>query len=321
MSISVVQVGFGSVGRRRAEMLEADARVRLVGIVDVDADARAKAAARYGSDRVTADYTATLAKTSPDAVVVSTPNQTHCEVALHALEVRAHVLCEKPLSIRMSDARAMEQAARSSGRILKLGANHHFFPAVVEARRLMKTGTLGGFLSAEVAVGHGRLATLPGWLRDPTMSGGGTLIDNGSHAVLLACKLCEASGSTATRAGCELQMKNGVDVLAKGFVEDAQGRRIDIRSTWIGSEGYEFHVVIRGEEGVLTIPDPGTLMRDDRALPVHEGFSWALDTADFVRAIVDGDSPEVGVGDAMRCMSVIMALYESAARGEHVVIP
>ena len=320
MTISVVQVGFGSVGRRRAEMLEADARVNLVGIADIDTDARVKAAARYGSDRVEANYQTLLARMSPDAVVVSTPNHLHCDVALRALEAGAHVLCEKPLAIKMSDARTMAQLARSEGRILKLGANHHFFPAVVEARRLLKTGALGAFLSAEVAVGHGRLASLPKWLRDATTSGGGTLIDNGSHAVLLACKLFEASGSVPTRAGCELQVKEGVDVLAEGYVEDSDGRRIDIRSTWIGDEGYEFRVVIRGEDGVLMIPDPGTLMRDDRALPVHEGFSWALDTADFVRAIVDGDPPEVGVGDALRSMSVIMAMYESAARGEPVAI-
>ena len=321
MTISVVQVGYGSVGRRRAEMLETDPRVRLVGIVDANADARAKAGLRYGDDRVSADYAAVLADTTPDAVVVSTPNHLHCVTAVRALEAGAHVLCEKPLSIAMSDAHAMEAAAQAAGRIFKLGANHHYFPAVVEARRLVKAGALGPFLGAEVAVGHGRLERLPAWLRDRTTSGGGTLIDNGSHAVLFACKLLEASGLSASHVGCSLELRDDVDVLADGYVETSDGKRIDIRSTWIGSAGYEFRAVIRGETGTLTIQDPGTLMRDGRTLPVHEGFSWALDTQDFVRAIVDKASPEVGLSDALQCLTVILAMYESASCGESVTLP
>lgn len=53
-----------------------------------------------------------------DAVYIGTPNQTHCEYTITALNAGKHVLCEKPLAINAEEGRQMVEAARKSGRLL-----------------------------------------------------------------------------------------------------------------------------------------------------------------------------------------------------------
>lgn len=116
-----------------------------------------------------------------DAVYISTTNERHKEECIAAAKAGKHVLCEKPLAIRLDDARAMVAACEQAGVVM--GTNHHLRNAATHRaiRDAVKAGRIGRPLSARVV--HG--ATLPehlrhGWRMKDT-EGGGAIMDLTVH--------------------------------------------------------------------------------------------------------------------------------------------
>lgn len=294
MTIRILQIGYGGVGRRRCELLDADPRTTIIGVADNNAAARKAATERFPDARIDADHSLLLRELQPDAVVVSTPNTLHAPCALAALEAGSHVLVEKPFATTLADARALAQAATDRSRVLKLGANHMYFPAVTATLAHVATGALGDLQAISVRVGHGRYHELPAWFRDPALAGGGTLMDNGSHAVLLVAHLLDFDGDEVADMTCHLdyaEPQPSVEAAARCVGISRRGREIAIDSTWVDSDGYVFEVLVEGTLGSVRIENPGRAIAvnskgESQTLEVDESaHSWLLDTVDFIDAI------------------------------------
>jgi predicted dehydrogenase len=121
-----------------------------------------------------------------DLIDICTPNDTHYEITLAALEAGKHVYCEKPLALDLDQAREMVQRAEASDRVLQLAFNYRFIPAVMKAKALIDEGFLG-----EVVTFHARYFHTGyldperplSWRLDLERSGGGALVDLGSHLI------------------------------------------------------------------------------------------------------------------------------------------
>ncbi len=320
MTLRVVQAGYGGVGRRRAERITADSRAVLVGVMDPLPEAREAALARYGAVlRIEGDLAPFLDE-GFDALIVSTPNASHVALSQAALKAGAHVLCEKPLARSSAEAGPLVELAATGGQVFKLGANHQVFPSVRAALELVSQGAIGDVREAEIRLGHNRLESLPAWFRNPEQAGGGTLLDNGSHAALLALSIFDAAAQRPTQAQCHLDERGGIDVAAEGWVLGSGGLRVGISSSWVLDVPYCFDVRITGERGSLWLPNPGELSLDGVAQPVVDQPSWAVDTDDFLDAIVSSRAPSVGLGEALRCLGLLETLYESGRVGSPVEI-
>ena len=93
-----------------------------------------------------------------------------------------HVLCEKPLATSVARGERMCAAAEAAGVQLKTGFNHRYFPAMDFVRRLIDSGKLGDVVRVKARGGHGGGEEFgPGWITDPEVTGGGSLVDNGIH--------------------------------------------------------------------------------------------------------------------------------------------
>lgn len=320
MTIRVVQAGYGGVGRRRAEVIANDPRAQLVGVCEPDPGAREAARARFGAAIAVEPRLEPLLD-GADAVIVSTPNADHVPMALAALAADAHVLVEKPLARSSADAMALFEAAPASGRVVKMGANHQFFPSVIAALGQCAGGRIGALQGASIRIGHGRFTELPAWFRDPARAGGGTLLDNGSHAALLALALFDLGGGRPATASCVLETRAGIDVAASGWVRNDAGVAVDLEATWVGEGGYHFQVEIRGDSGTIEIRNPGQWTLNNQAQPIVDRPSWTVDTDDLLTAIETGGRPQVGLEQAMGCLRVLDGLYASAGRGEPVELP
>jgi predicted dehydrogenase len=106
------------------------------------------------------DVDALLADPSIDVVHICTPNSTHADLAVRALEAGKHVVCEKPIATTVADAERMADAARASGLIAAVPFVYRFHPMVREARERI------------AASGGGRILTVQGaylqdWLLSP----------------------------------------------------------------------------------------------------------------------------------------------------------
>jgi len=126
-ALGVVVVGAGDMGARHARgWTEAGARV--VAVADPDL-ARARAVAAEFGALALADPAPAWERADVDVASVCTPTFLHARFVVAALEAGKHVLCEKPVSLRLSEAEAMRRAAEASGRVLRIGFMRRFDPA------------------------------------------------------------------------------------------------------------------------------------------------------------------------------------------------
>ena len=122
--ISVGVIGSGGMGTRHAETLTL--RVsggRVTGVTDLDRSRAEKLAANCGSDvTVFEDEGALIRDDGIDAVVITTPDETHAGLVMECLQHEKPVFCEKPLSITVEDARRIVDAEVELGRkVIQLG--------------------------------------------------------------------------------------------------------------------------------------------------------------------------------------------------------
>jgi predicted dehydrogenase len=157
-----------------------------------DADAVAAAASRMGWADSATDWREVVTRDDIDIVDISSPGDTHRDIAIAALEAGKHVLCEKPLSNTVAEAEEMTaaaQAAERRGVWSMVAFNYRRTPALALARRLVAEGRLG-------RLHHIRAQYLQDWIVDPEFplvwrlqkdkAGSGALGDIAAHSIDLA---------------------------------------------------------------------------------------------------------------------------------------
>jgi predicted dehydrogenase len=129
-----------------------------------------------------------------EAVAIVTPNHEHAPAAIAALEAGFHVICDKPLADTLENARAIEQAATRSGKLIAITHTYTGYPMVKQARALVAGGEVGAVRRVSVKYTQDWLARagdIAGnkqaqWRTDPKRSGeGGAFADIGTHAANL----------------------------------------------------------------------------------------------------------------------------------------
>jgi len=130
-------------------------------------------------------------KNGIDAVAIVTPNHMHYPVAREFLKRGIHVICDKPLTASLTEAKRMVQAAESSGALFVLTHNYTGYPMVRQAREMVASGELGEIRVVNVEYAQDWLTEdlestgqkQAGWRTDPARSGaGGSTGDIGTHA-------------------------------------------------------------------------------------------------------------------------------------------
>jgi predicted dehydrogenase len=176
-TLRVGVIGCGLIGRKRAGALTADV---LVGCHDIRSELARQLAQDHGSLAcATIDELLGLA---PDVVVVATTHEALAPLACRALKAGAHVLVEKPAGRNAAEVASIAAAANETGRIVKVGFNHRFHPAIARAVAEARSGDHGSVMFVRGRYGHGgRLGYEGEWRAQPERSGGGELIDQGMH--------------------------------------------------------------------------------------------------------------------------------------------
>ncbi len=190
----------GMVHRMAARL---DDRFELVaGALSAEAGRATASAAdlRIASDRAYADFHAMARAEAarPDgieAVAIVTPNHLHVPVAIAFLDAGIDVICDKPLSATLAEARALVAKVRDAERVFVVTYNNTGHAMVRQAREMVQAGVLGairlvqveyaqGWLTEPIEAGGHKQAS---WRLDPAQSGiGGCIADIGTHAFNLA---------------------------------------------------------------------------------------------------------------------------------------
>ena len=143
-----------------------------------------------------------------EAVSIVTPNHVHYVAAREFLKRGIHVICDKPLTSTLPDAKKLVKAAEESDALFILTHNYTGYPMVRQAKQMVANGELGDIRVVQVEYPQDWLTVeqdfkQANWRTDPTQSGaGGSTGDIGTHAYNLACFI---TGLTAESLAADIQ--------------------------------------------------------------------------------------------------------------------
>jgi predicted dehydrogenase len=182
--ISAAIVGLGRWGRSLIESVHGKSqRISFVRAIDIEPVKAGQFAAERSIPFSTRLEDA-LADPAVGAVVLVTPHSLHRDQVIASARAGKHVFCEKPLALKLADARAMVDACAAAGLALGVGHNRRFWPALQELKRIVDSGSLGELLHIE---GHNSNENSNrvqgGWRLSPEESPGGGVTGAGLHVL------------------------------------------------------------------------------------------------------------------------------------------
>ena len=234
-------------------------------------------------------------KSGIEAVAIVTPNHVHYAAAREFLKRGIHVICDKPLTSTLADAKKLVAAAESSGALFILTHNYTGYPMVRQAREMVASGALGNIRVVHAEYPQDWLTEeqdfkQAAWRTDPARSGaGGAIGDIGTHAYNLACFV---TGMEAESLSADMQ----------AFVE---GRQVDDNA----------HVMLRypsGARGMLWASQVAPGNENALRLRVYGdkgGLEWAQEDPNYLWFTPYGEPKRLitrngaGAGDAAARMS------------------
>ena len=234
-----------------------------------------------------------------EAVSIVTPNHVHFAAASAFLERGIHVICDKPLTSTLEDAKKLVQVAKNAKGLFILTHNYTGYPMVRQARDMVSNGDIGNIRVVQVEYPQDWLTTEQNfkqalWRTDPERSGaGGSTGDIGTHAFNLACFV----------TGLE------VESLAADIQSFVPGRQVDDNA----------HVMLRfdgGARGMLWSSQVAPGNENALRLRVYGdkgGLEWAQEDPNYLWHTPFGDQKRLvtrsgaGASDAAARMSRIPA--------------
>jgi predicted dehydrogenase len=175
-------LGVGWIGRNRMQAIVASGLAEATLVADAAPDVAADAAAEVGAQVVTPEE---LLTADLDGIVIATPSALHAAQATTALQHGLAVFCQKPLGRDRAETGAVVEAANEADRLLDVDLSYRHLAATAALREVLGSGELGGVYAVDL-VFHNAYGPDKPWFRDPVLSGGGCVIDLGTHLVDLA---------------------------------------------------------------------------------------------------------------------------------------
>jgi predicted dehydrogenase len=195
-------VGAGWIGRHRMEAVCSLGAATAAVIAEPDPELLAAALASAPGARPCRglDELLELAR-ELDGVVIATPSALHADQSLRALGAGLPVFCQKPLGRNAAEAREVVETARQSNLRLGVDLSYRFVEGARRIRELIAAGELGTVYAARL-VFHNAYGPDKEWFYDPARSGGGCVIDLGTHLIDLLLWTLGESGMPAVTARC-----------------------------------------------------------------------------------------------------------------------
>lgn len=319
--MKIAIIGAGLIGRKRALALPRSIHIEVV--CDVDKDRAAKFASEFKC-KVETDWKKVISNYNIDALIVCTSNKNLSEIATKAILGNKHVLVEKPGARNLADLRKVILAHRKKKTVVMFGYNHRFHPAMLKAKKIIDSKKYGDVLFIRAKYGHGgRLGYEKEWRFKKEISGGGQLLDQGSHLIDLV-----------NYFGGELNFKNAsVDTLFwKTDLEDSaflllkKGKTTASLSTTCLEWKNLFSFEIMLERAKIQIdglgrsygPEKLTLyvMKPEMGPPnvtettfPDEDLSWNRENAIFFKKIADSDFSATSLKEAEYVLKIINKAY------------
>jgi predicted dehydrogenase len=319
--------GYGVVGKRRREFI--DAHPKMVTIAVSDKTFQENSVLDDGV-RCFHDYD-DLLNEDIDVLFVCMTNDINPEATIRGLEKGVHVFCEKPPGRTVDDVAKVIEVERLNPEFrLKYGFNHRYHDSIQKALEIIGTQELGGVINLRGVYGKSQLITFDQttWRTDRTLAGGGVLLDQGIHLVDLMSMFAGDFVDVHSFISND-HWKHNVEDNAYAIMRTESGIVAMLHSSatqW----RHRFSLEVTLEKGALIMSgilsgsksygsETLTIVRankDDRGDPKEESFtydkdnSWANEIDEFSKSILD-DTPIVqgSSADALKSMALVYQIY------------
>jgi predicted dehydrogenase len=322
--MNVAIVGCGLIGQKRAKLL---APCRATLCVDVVVERAARLANALGAAH-SSDWRDAVGNRHIDLLFVSATHNVLAEITLAAARAGQHVLVEKPGARRAAQITPILEACRASGALVRVGFNHRYHPALLQARKIVDSGILGPLMFLRARYGHGgRLGYEREWRAQPELSGGGELIDQGVHLIDLARWFV---GDFASVQGFAHTYFWNMPVEDNGFLLlKTAGQQTAFLHASCSEWKNTFSFEIYGRNGKLEINGLGgsygvEKLTHYRMLPEmgppettsweypRDDCSWELEFREFLEDIRLGRTPSAGLRDARAALEIVEEVYRQS---------
>lgn len=323
-------VGLGWVGLNRLEAVARSGFADVCAVSDPLPEAVGRALA-VAPRAVRAPDLEGMLSLGLDGVVIATPSALHAQQSLEALAAGVAVFCQKPLARTAAETRAVVAAARQSNRLLGCDLTYRRTAGMQAIQRLIREGALGRVHAAHL-VFHLAHGPDKAWFHDRRLSGGGCLIDLGTHLVDLALwclgfpraqRVCGA----LLRQGVPLENRDrGIEDYAAAQVVFDDGAVMQLTCSWkahagrdavieAGFYGTEGGAMFRNVDGALhTFATEQFLPgRERRMLVASESYWGGRAIVEWARRLsISGEyNPEIEA--VSRVADVLDAIYARAS--------
>ncbi len=355
-TVGIVGLGFG---RAHIPAFQA-AGCRVVAVCQRDEATAKTVADRYGVPRVFSRWEALLEQARPEILVIATPPHLHHAIALRAFAQGAHVLCEKPLAMTGTEARAMTEAAARAGRVGMTGFNWRFTAGMQELHARVRDGALGRpfHVALRFLVSRWADERAPAtWRMDRAQAGHGVMGDMGVHQIDLVRWTFGEFRRVIAHGGVAYPDRGAPGVGRPADAEDyctvlgelASGAQVTLTASRVahgaadhaleafGSRGAVRYHLVRQQprwfDGELEVAEPGKPFAHVTPRPLVGPEAAQGDALEVVgkgtitplvtrllEAIRTGTAPAPSLADGERAQAVLDAVLASLARGGWVEV-
>lgn len=308
-------VGAGAIAHLYVTALSERSFARIVGVADprrAAADSLAAAAGCVGY----ASTETLLESSGCDAVIVCTPPATHARISREVIDRGLPVLCEKPLTLGIDQARDLVAYAARADVLLGMASKFRYVADLILTKELLASGTIG---TPVVFENHfsSKVDMRDRWHSDPSVGGGGVLIDNGTHSVEIARFLFGPISEVLAVEATRVQSLD-VEDTAQLLVRAATGVQGVINLSWSLDSRLPYFLRVLGTDGILeagwTRSRYRTSSRENwvRFGPGYDKMAAITGPVrNFSQAVRHEGDFEITADDALASVAVIDAAYAS----------
>ena len=317
-------IGCGMISGNHFHALSKLTTAEVRAVCDIDA-AKLRKAMEEQHTEGHADWRELIRRGDIDAVHICVPHYLHAEMSIAALRAGKHVLCEKPMGVSLAEAKAMEDAARESGKTLTVCFQNRYNGASRRMKEVIAGGALGRMLGGSAFVTWNRAEPYyrdSGWRGRWDTEGGSVLINQAVHTLDLLRWLAgglELRGCTmsAKRLAETIETEDTCDML----LTDAAGGRYLFYASNCGPNNLPVQLHLLFEKGEmhldgarLTVRGPESTSLEDYTTELAVGKDyWGSGHGplieDFYRRLEAGEPPFITPADALETTRLLEKAY------------
>lgn len=308
-------IGAGGIAQSYLQVFSGFEEARITAVADLRKDAAATAAEAVGCDAF-GSWEELASRATVDAVLICTPPATHADIAVHFLGRDIAVLCEKPFAVDLAAAHAMASASAATRTLLTMASKFRYVQDVIRAKSILASGILGEIILFEnVFASRAKMSNR--WNSDPAVSGGGVLIDNGTHSVDVIRYFLGPIAEVLAVEGKRVQTL-AVEDTVQLFVRAASGVRGTIDLSWSLDKERDSYIEIYGSNGTVRVGWKESKFRQATSrdwVVFGSGYdkiaAMRAQVENFCRALRGQEQLLITVKDAIASVAVIEKAYRS----------